>query len=55
MPEALIVGIVRQAIETAIAVSIRRALKRNGITAPGGATIDHVELFGPPTVPPIWL
>ena len=31
--------------------SIRRALNANGITAPDGSEIDHVELYGPPTIP----
>ena len=30
---------------------IREALVRNGITGESGAEIDHVELFGPPTLP----
>ncbi|MGA2115535.1 MAG: proline racemase family protein [Bryobacteraceae bacterium] len=30
---------------------IRRALADSGITGDGGAEIDHIELFGPPTVP----
>jgi 4-hydroxyproline epimerase len=30
---------------------IRRALADSGITGNGGAEIDHIELFGPPTVP----
>jgi 4-hydroxyproline epimerase len=30
---------------------IRRALAAQGITGTGGAEIDHIELFGPPTVP----
>ena len=29
---------------------IRRALSASGVTGDGGAEIDHVELFGPPTV-----
>lgn len=33
---------------TDVAVSIRDALARGGITGRGGAWIDHVELFGPP-------
>ena len=30
---------------------IRQALIASGITGAGGAEIDHIELFGPPTVP----
>jgi 4-hydroxyproline epimerase len=30
---------------------IRQALCANGITGKGGAEIDHIELYGPPTVP----
>jgi 4-hydroxyproline epimerase len=30
---------------------IRQALTVNGITGAGGAEIDHIELFGPPTKP----
>ncbi len=30
---------------------IRQALVANGITGAGGAEIDHIELYGPPTVP----
>jgi 4-hydroxyproline epimerase len=30
---------------------IRRALEDNGITGAAGAKIDHIELFGPPTLP----
>jgi 4-hydroxyproline epimerase len=30
---------------------IRCALKANGITGAGGAEIDHMELFGPPSTP----
>jgi 4-hydroxyproline epimerase len=30
---------------------IRQALTRQGITGRGGAEIDHIELFGPPTRP----
>jgi 4-hydroxyproline epimerase len=30
---------------------IRQALSAQGITGDGGAEIDHIELFGPPTVP----
>jgi 4-hydroxyproline epimerase len=29
---------------------VRRALVKQGITGAGGAEIDHIELFGPPTV-----
>ena len=30
---------------------VRQALARHGITGIGGATIDHIELFGPPSRP----
>jgi 4-hydroxyproline epimerase len=30
---------------------IRQALTKSGITGAGGAEIDHIELFGPPTKP----
>jgi 4-hydroxyproline epimerase len=30
--------------------SIRESLNREGVTGAGGAEIDHVELFGPPTL-----
>jgi 4-hydroxyproline epimerase len=30
---------------------IRKALVANGITGEGGAEIDHIELYGPPTIP----
>jgi 4-hydroxyproline epimerase len=30
---------------------VRQALGEQGVTGHGGAEIDHVELFGPPTVP----
>jgi 4-hydroxyproline epimerase len=30
---------------------IRQALTAQGITGTGGAEIDHIELFGPPTIP----
>ncbi len=30
---------------------IRQALKANGITGEDGEQIDHIELYGPPTVP----
>jgi 4-hydroxyproline epimerase len=30
---------------------IRQALRRNGITGAGGMEIDHIELYGNPTVP----
>ena len=36
---------------TDAALAIRSALERDGITGTDGAWIDHVELFGPPTVP----
>jgi 4-hydroxyproline epimerase len=35
---------------TDFAWRIRRALEDNGITGDGGGEIDHIELFGPPTV-----
>jgi 4-hydroxyproline epimerase len=34
---------------TDLAWSVREALARQGVTGAGGAEIDHVELFGPPT------
>ncbi len=36
---------------TAFTCSIRRTLEKNGVTGANGAPIDHIELFGPPTVP----
>ena len=36
---------------TGFAWRIRRALEDNGIAGDGGRPIDHIELFGPPTVP----
>jgi 4-hydroxyproline epimerase len=36
---------------TAVTWMIRQALNAEGITGEGGAEIDHIELFGPPTVP----
>ena len=36
---------------TEVTWAIRQALERGGITGENGAAIDHVELFGPPTVP----
>jgi 4-hydroxyproline epimerase len=36
---------------TEVAWRIRRALEAHGITGEGGAVIDHIDLFGPPTVP----
>lgn len=36
---------------TAFAWSVRRALRRAGVTGAGGAEIDHVELCGPPKQP----
>jgi 4-hydroxyproline epimerase len=36
---------------TRITMRIREALQAQGITGAGEAEIDHVELFGPPTVP----
>src|SRR6266850_3513253 len=33
---------------TDVAQTIRRALARDGVTGPGGETIDNVALFGPP-------
>jgi 4-hydroxyproline epimerase len=35
-------------ISTDHAWKIRRALRAQGITGPGGEELDHVELFGPP-------
>lgn len=32
---------------------IRQALNANGITGAGGAEIDHIELFGPPSSPEV--
>lgn len=32
---------------------IRQALSANGITGAGGAEIDHIELFGPPSSPEV--
>jgi 4-hydroxyproline epimerase len=34
---------------TGITRRIRQALEQNGITGDGGATIDHIELVGPPS------
>ena len=31
--------------------AIRQALAANGITGAGGAEIDHIEIFGPPSIP----
>ena len=36
---------------TELTWAIRQTLERNGITGADGAEIDHVELYGPPTVP----
>ncbi|MBV8202838.1 MAG: proline racemase family protein [Acidobacteria bacterium] len=36
---------------TAAALRIRRALAAAGVTGDGGAEIDHVEVFGPPSGP----
>ncbi len=36
---------------TEVTWAIRQALEREGITGANGAEIDHVELYGPPTVP----
>jgi len=36
---------------TTYSLKVRRALKEQGITGAQGAEIDHVELFGPPSVP----
>jgi 4-hydroxyproline epimerase len=36
---------------TDVAWRIRKALAARGITGDGGAVIDHIELFGPPTLP----
>ena len=36
---------------TDVAWRIRRALVAAGISGTGGGEIDHIELFGPPTVP----
>lgn len=36
---------------TDASLRIRRALEEAGITGRGGAWIDHIELFGPPTKP----
>lgn len=36
---------------TDLSWKVREALNRQGITGRGGQEIDHVELFGPPTVP----
>ncbi|HEY8504647.1 MAG TPA: proline racemase family protein [Gemmataceae bacterium] len=36
---------------TEVAWKIRRALTEQGIRGENGAEIDHIELFGPPTVP----
>jgi 4-hydroxyproline epimerase len=36
---------------TAVTWMIRQVLNTEGITGEGGAEIDHIELFGPPTVP----
>lgn len=33
---------------TQVAMAIRDALARGGITGEGGAVVDHIELFGPP-------
>jgi proline racemase len=38
---------------TAITRRIRKALEQNGITGDGGATIDHIELVGPPSDPAV--
>lgn len=35
---------------TEVALRIRQALERNGITGENGGEIDHIELFGPSTV-----
>lgn len=36
---------------TNVTWKIRQSLTRQGITGRGGGEIDHIELFGPPTVP----
>ncbi len=36
---------------TRLTIRIRDALRQQGITGADGAEIDHIELFGPPTVP----
>jgi 4-hydroxyproline epimerase len=36
---------------TSISRAIRSSLERQGITGESGAEIDHIELFGPPSVP----
>jgi 4-hydroxyproline epimerase len=36
---------------TEVTWAIRQALARNGITGANGQEIDHIELYGPPTVP----
>lgn len=36
---------------TAFARHVRRGLSRAGVVGAGGAEIDHIELFGPPTRP----
>jgi 4-hydroxyproline epimerase len=45
--EALSVANVERLTE--VTWRIRQALSANGITGAGGAEIDHIELFGPPT------
>jgi proline racemase len=36
---------------TRVTMAIRDALIRDGVTGTGGAPVDHIELFGPPTRP----
>jgi proline racemase len=38
---------------TALTMQIRRALEQSGITGDDGATIDHIELVGPPSDPTV--
>ncbi len=38
---------------TSLTRRIRQALEKNGITGDGGATIDHIELVGPPSDPAV--
>jgi 4-hydroxyproline epimerase len=35
---------------TGFATRVRRALEREGVTGAGGGEIDHIELFGPPSL-----
>ncbi len=46
---ALSMANLRELTETGI--RIRRALEADGVTGEGGAEIDHIELFGPPSRP----